>query len=91
VELVLEELFNKAMLTKQGWKLVTNPCAKVSKGKYYHISDFISMRRKRNPSLTWRAILNGAEALEKGLMKCVRDGSAIRGFQDPWTPSNNNG
>jgi len=32
-------LFNKAMLWKQGWRLIENPnslCAKVLKGRYYH-------------------------------------------------------
>jgi hypothetical protein len=88
------QLFNQSMLAKQGWRLLTKPnslCAKVLKGKYYPNSDFMSARRKRNSSHTWRAILHGREALDKGLIKRVGDGSTIRVFEDPWIPDNLNG
>jgi hypothetical protein len=88
------QLFNQAMLAKQGWRLMTRPdslCAKVLKGKYYHDSEFMSARQKRNSSHVWRAILHGREALKKGMIKRVGDGSSIRAFEDPWIPANMNG
>jgi hypothetical protein len=88
------QLFNQAMLAKKGWRLMTKPnslCAKVLKGKYYPNNDFLSARRKKNSSHTWRAILHGREALTKGLIKRVGDGSSIRIFHDPWIPDNFNG
>ena len=42
-------LFNKAMLGKQGWRLIKRPnslCAQVLKGKYYPNSDFLSATKK---------------------------------------------
>ena len=45
-------------------------------------------RRKRKASHTWNAILYGREALKKGLIKRVGDGSTIRAWEDPWIPSN---
>lgn len=42
-------LFNKAMLGKQGWRLITRPdslCALVLKGKYYPNNDFLSASKK---------------------------------------------
>jgi hypothetical protein len=60
------------------------------KGKYYHNSDFMSANKKRNSSHIWRAILYGREALGKGLIKRVGDGSTIRIFDDPWIPTNIN-
>lgn len=53
-------LFNKAMLGKQGWRLLTRPdslCAQVLKGKYYPSSGFLSaskksaVRRRGGPSI----------------------------------------
>jgi hypothetical protein len=41
------------MLAKQGWQLMTKPgslCARVMKGKYFHNSDFLDVRKKRNSS-----------------------------------------
>jgi hypothetical protein len=63
----------------------------VLKRKYYHNSDFMDARTKRGSSHTWRAILHGREALRKGLIKHVGDGSTIRAFDDPWIPANLNG
>jgi hypothetical protein len=88
------QLFNQAMLAKQGWRLMTKPdslCARVLRGKYYHGSEFMCAKKKRNSSHVWRAILHGRDALSKGLIKRVGDGSTIRIFDDPWIPANNNG
>jgi hypothetical protein len=85
------QLFNQAMLAKQGWRLISNPdslCARVLKGKYYHGSCFMEARRKRNASHVWNAILHGREALKKGMIKQVGDDSSIRIWEDPWIPNN---
>jgi hypothetical protein len=85
------QLFNQAMLAKQGCRLMTKPdslCARVLRGKYYHGSDFMCAKKKRNSSHVWRAILHGRDALSKGLIKRVGDGSTIRIFDDPWIPAN---
>jgi hypothetical protein len=83
-------LFNQALLAKQGWRLITKPnylCAGVLREKYYHGFDFMSVRRKRNASHTWNAILHGREALRKGFIKRVGDSSTIRIWDDPWIPT----
>lgn len=87
------QLFNKAMLAKQGWRLLTNPeslCARVLRGKYYNGKDFMTATRRRGSSHTWRAILFGREALELGLIKRVGDGESIKIWDDPWIPANYN-
>jgi hypothetical protein len=88
------QLFNQAMLAKQGWRLMTKPeslCARILKGKYFHNVDFMSAKSRRNSSHVWRAILHGREALSKGLIKRVGDGTSISIFDDPWIPANMNG
>jgi hypothetical protein len=84
-------LFNKAMLAKQGWHLISNPeslCARVLKGKYYHDGEFLTAGNRRNASHTWRAILYGREALNLGLIKRIGDGGNTRIWDDPWIPTN---
>jgi ribonuclease HI len=84
------QLFNQAMLAKQGWRLMISPnslCARVIKGKYFHNCDFMSATRKRNSSHIWNAILFGREALKRGLIKRVGDGTSIRVWDDPWIPN----
>ena len=82
------QLFNQAMLGKQGWRLLTRPeslCAMVLKGKYYSTCDFLSPTRKKRSSATWRAILHGREVLKRGLIKRVGPGN-INVWQDNWIP-----
>jgi hypothetical protein len=83
------QLFNTAMLGKQGWRLISNPdslCARVLKGKYYHGEDFMRARKKKNCSHTWRAILRGRSALELGLIKRIGNGSSTNIWLDRWIP-----
>jgi hypothetical protein len=87
------QLFNQSMLAKQGWRLLTNPdslCARVLRGKYFHDTNFMSARKKRNSSHVWNAILHGREALKVGLIKRPGDGSSIHVWDDPWIPGNYN-
>jgi hypothetical protein len=74
-------MFNKAMLGKQGWRLMTRPnslCSRVLKGRYYHNGDFLAATRKRHSSQTWRAILVGRDTLWHGLIRRIGDGEGTR-------------
>ena len=80
-------LFNLAMLGKQGWRILTRPdslCARTLKGKYYHNSSFLSAKRKCNSSHTWQAILKGRQALKKGFIKLIGDGTSTQVWTDQW-------
>ena len=80
-------MFNKSLLGKQGWRLLTcldSLCAKVLKGRYYHEGDFLSASRKRHSSQTWRAISTGREVLQQGLVKQIGDGQQTNIWQDKW-------
>jgi hypothetical protein len=82
--------FNLAMLGKQGWRLMTNPssmCSWVLKGKYYLTEDFMSARKKKNSSHTWRAIVTDRSALELGLIHRVGKGSSTNIWSDKWIPN----
>jgi hypothetical protein len=84
------KLFNTAMLGEQGWRLMTNTdslCARVLiKGKYFHQGDFLTARKKKNSSHTWRAILAGRTALEAVLIRRIGDGKSTHIWADRWIP-----
>lgn len=82
-------LFNKAMLGKQGWWLITRPeslCARVLKGRYFHDSDFLGSSQKKHASHTWRSIMAGKEVLERGLIKRIGNGASTDIWRDRWIP-----
>jgi hypothetical protein len=77
--------FNLAMLGKQGWRLMANPsslCVQVLKGRYYPNDTILSARKKKNSSHTWRAILARRGVLEKGLIRCIGDGTTTDIWND---------
>jgi hypothetical protein len=70
-------LFNKSLLGKQGWRLMTRPdslCARVLKGRYFHGVSFLSATRKKHSSQTWRAIMAGREVMVEGLVRRIGNG-----------------
>lgn len=80
-------LFNKAMLGKQGWGLVTRPkslYARVLKGRYYHDGDFMGDIRRKHSSHTWRAILDRKEVLGSGMIKWIGNGASTNIWRDQW-------
>jgi hypothetical protein len=63
--------FNKALLTKQGWRLVQNPkslTARILKAKYYPNSSFIDASLGTRPSFAWRSILSAKDLLHQGMI-----------------------
>lgn len=63
------QAFNLAMLTKQGWKLLTNldsPFAKVYKARYYPNGDVLKSKLGYNPLYAWRSIFKALEVIQKG-------------------------
>lgn len=59
VGLIDIEYFNRAMLAKQGWRILTNTSsltAQVFKEKHYKRRTFMDAKLGENPSLIWRSI-----------------------------------
>ncbi|KAL5740942.1 hypothetical protein ACOSQ2_030122 [Xanthoceras sorbifolium] len=83
------EAFNRAMLAKQGWRLLTSPtslAAKVLKARYFPSSSFFDSTVGNHPSFIWRSILWGRDVLKLGTRWRVGNGSNILVYEDPWIP-----
>ncbi|XP_013608522.1 PREDICTED: uncharacterized protein LOC106315336 [Brassica oleracea var. oleracea] len=79
--------FNKALLGKQAWKLVTRPSsllARVYKAKYYRKTGFMEARAYQSSSLALRSIIQTQPLLRKGMHWAVGNGDQIRVWRDNW-------
>jgi hypothetical protein len=84
--------FNKALLTKQSWRLWNQPdsfVAKIMKAKYNPESSILEARLGRRPFFSWRSIHSSCDLLNEGLIWRVVNGSSIRIWKDMWLPSPN--
>ena len=88
------ELFNMALLAKQGWRIMQNEeslVAKVLKQKYFSKESFLSSRLGCNPSYVWRSICGAKQLVQAGMIWRVGDGSSIKIWGDKWIDSSYSG
>lgn len=79
--------FNKALLAKQAWRLITRPSsllARVYKSKYYRKTGFMEARTYQTSSLAWRSIVQTQPLLKRGIQWAIGNGNPIRVWQDNW-------
>lgn len=82
--------FNKALLAKQGWRILTEPTAllaRVMKAKYFPHCSFLNARLGYNPSYSWRNIHGIIDILKAGLKWRVGNGKEISIWKDKWLPT----
>jgi hypothetical protein len=68
------ELFNLAILARQGWRLLHNPeslSASILKAKYYPNSNLLHSSLGSAPSQVWREIQHGLPMLKQCLIKWI--------------------
>jgi len=83
--------FNTAMLGKQGWRIMTNPDALISrmyKAKYFPGCNFLDSTLGHNPSFVWRSICNFKFILRAGSRWRIGDGSSISVWNNSWLLDN---
>ncbi|KAK4393924.1 hypothetical protein Sango_1863200 [Sesamum angolense] len=81
--------FNRAMLTKQGWRLLTRPDSlftQVLKAKYFPRKSFFRAEVGPRPSLTWRSIVSAKELLKIGCRWRIGSGQSVRIWGNNWLP-----
>jgi hypothetical protein len=63
------EVFKKALLAKQGWRLLQAPnslVARIMQEKYYSGGNFPEAQKGRRSSYAWRSIIQARDVLERG-------------------------
>lgn len=83
------ELFNQALLSKQGWRVLSNPSSLlvwVLKFKYFKDGSFLEASVRSNASFIWRSLLWGRNLLCAGLHWQVGTGDKIEVYDDNWIP-----
>jgi hypothetical protein len=71
------ELFNLALLARQAWHILQEPytlSVRVLKAVYLPTSDILQVELGSHSSQVWRAIVEGGDALNLGLIRCIGDG-----------------
>lgn len=78
------------MLSKQCWRLLTNPeslCARVLKAKYFPNGSLLQATLKNGASFTWQSIMKGLETFKLGYIWRIGTGENVNIWCDPWIPS----
>ena len=81
--------FNKAMLAKQCWSLLSDPdslCAQVLRAKYYPDGDLMNASLKKDSSYTWQSIMAGMKTFKLGAIWRPGNGASIDIWSDQWIP-----
>ncbi|KAA3482314.1 reverse transcriptase [Gossypium australe] len=70
-------LFNKALLAKQVWRVLTQPqclLARVLKARYFPFTDILAAKIGSYPSFTWRSICSARDLIEDGMLWSIGKG-----------------
>ncbi|PNX71389.1 ribonuclease H, partial [Trifolium pratense] len=79
--------FNEALLSKQGWRILTEPnslVATVMKAKYFPHTQFLQAKKSHRASYTWQSIQKASWVLKKGCYWLVGNGDQINIWEDRW-------
>ncbi|CAH9147575.1 unnamed protein product [Cuscuta epithymum] len=85
--------FNLAMLSKQAWRLFTNPdslVGRVFKSRYFPRGTFLTATLGHTPSFVWRSLFETQNIIRDGFKWRVGDGRSINIWEDPWLPDPTN-
>ena len=79
--------FNKALLGKQIWRLLTCPnllLSKVLKARYYPKTTLFNCEIKGNASWIWKSLMSAREVVQCGARKQIGNGNNTRIWEDAW-------
>jgi hypothetical protein len=83
------EVFNKALLPKQLWRLLQAPdslAAKILKAKYYPSNSILEAQLGNRPSYLWRSFMAAQPVLKNGMLWRIGNGDSISVWLDRWLP-----
>jgi len=83
------EVFNRALLAKQGWKLIScldTLLARILRERYYLGGVFLEAQASRCPSFAWRSIIGAKKLLENRVGWTIGNGKTVKIWGDAWLP-----
>lgn len=83
-------IFNKALLAKQVWRILSNPeniVSKVLKRRYVRHLDIMEASIGNNPSYIWRSLMWSRDILDEGLYWKVGNCKKVNIINDRWIPN----
>ncbi|PWA41769.1 hypothetical protein CTI12_AA548270 [Artemisia annua] len=86
-------LFNRALLAKQVWRLITSPttlAARTLKARYFPRSSFFDAKIGYRPSYIWRSFLSVKDIVRKGCKWNIGDGRSVNVWNDFWVDDHTN-
>nr|XP_027086544.1 uncharacterized protein LOC113708281 [Coffea arabica] len=86
--------FNKALLAKQVWRLITKPnllVSKVLRAKYFHRDSIFKCKVPNCASWIWQSLMNVRDLVQKGTRKRIGNGKTTNIWEDIWIPGNEDG
>ncbi|CAN1281610.1 LINE-1 retrotransposable element ORF2 protein [Linum perenne] len=81
--------FNRALLAKQCWRILTNPdllLSRVLKSVYFPNTTLLQSNGRGRPSWGWQSLLLGRDFLSPGLRWQIGSGMQVDVLQDCWLP-----
>jgi hypothetical protein len=82
-------VFNKALLAKQGWRILQDPnsmAAQILKVKYFPNCSFLEALLGSKPSFAWKSLCNAKDLLFQCLIWRIGDGKSVKIWGDRWLP-----
>jgi hypothetical protein len=83
------ELFNLSLLARQVWRILHNPetlSARVLKSVYFPSTTILKACLGSHPSHVWRAIVEGRDVLNLGLIRRIGNGADTHIWEENWIP-----
>ncbi|GKC68649.1 hypothetical protein Tco_1101247 [Tanacetum coccineum] len=85
-------LFNRSLLAKQVWRLITSPttlAGKLLKARYFPRSSFLDAKAGYRPSYIWRSFIAVKELVRKGCKWNIGNGRSVNVWEDFWLADHN--
>ncbi|CDP09717.1 unnamed protein product [Coffea canephora] len=86
--------FNKALLAKQVWRVISKPnllVSKVLRAKYFHKESIFKCKIPKCASWIWQSLMNVRDFVRKGTRRKIGNGKATNIWEDNWIPGNKDG